>query len=876
MNNYVNIIRDFARQYKELMNNSQKAEKVRMPGNAYFLEDGSILALQRDDGDSRYQYGKNGFNLWVYSSGYIHANEGLFTQFLRAGDGQEPKIAFFAGIPDGSGCFEPVPLLPVPVYNGKINSIAERFTIFTRSCAYFITEFPDLRFAVRIFPDEMNYLHITLTVENLASQKQSLFISTYLNPFLVHNFSENVENKWFREVRYLENKKNGDIGCFTFKINEDLSRAVSISNYGVVHRSIEIFGESKLLKHEATTSRYQYVGGIRGSLHNASSLYKGSFGNGKDVTCFTETGIAGDMIHFEIAGSEAVRYDAELSYKANCMDQTWLEKLLSRSINITAVDTKAESLEEMEKNFAELLYCKVKGSYIEKIKDEVFNGFFEHLKKQVEFCSLIKGYVHGWAGSLIGVRDVFQALEGLIFWRPEAVRVKIIEALNFVFTDGRCPRQYSLPRNEDSSPAMDLRPFIDQGVWVISTIYSYLKVTGDIEILNKECGYYEIVDEKKGLVCRSKERDTVLEHMLRIMEYLLSKRDMQKTGCIRAIYGDWNDALDGLGVSSKPGVEYGSGVSVMASLQVYQNLAEMIDILERLQNNKYLHYTESYKKAREELKDSLNRYAIIRAGNGEMRILHGWGDEMSYLVGSFDDPDHKSRHGLTTNAFWVLSGMYDGSPKIRETMLNAFNTLDSKYGLKTFEPYFPSDTPGVGRICKLPPGTAENGASYIHATAFGAMALYRMGYPKEAWTQITKILPFTHDKLSHSPFVMPNSYVYNEDLKIDGESMADWVTGSSNVLLKTLIRYVFGFEPEFDGLWIQTAAWVPFEEFSFRAVIRGCKVNIYYKNTNVGNRKFKVNDIEYEGIMDEKIGAKKLWISSNELKCGSINVFVND
>ena len=56
----------------------------------------------------------------------------------------------------------------------------------------------------------------------------------------------------------------------------------------------------------------------------------------------------------------------------------------------------------------------------------------------------------------------------------------------------------------------------------------------------------------------------------------------QNTGCIRALYGDWNDALDGLGVSTVSGVEYGTGVSVMATLQVYQNLGEMLEILESL------------------------------------------------------------------------------------------------------------------------------------------------------------------------------------------------------------------------------------------------------------------------------------------------------
>lgn len=99
---------------------------------------------------------------------------------------------------------------------------------------------------------------------------------------------------------------------------------------------------------------------------------------------------------------------------------------------------------------------------------------------------------------------------------------------------------------------MDLRPFIDQGVWVISTIVTYLKLTGDFGFLGEVCGYYEIVDEKKRLVKKSEEQDTVLDHMLRIMNWLLDKTD-PRTGCIRVLFGDWNDALDGLGTSPGSG-----------------------------------------------------------------------------------------------------------------------------------------------------------------------------------------------------------------------------------------------------------------------------------------------------------------------------------
>ncbi len=53
--------------------------------------------------------------------------------------------------------------------------------------------------------------------------------------------------------------------------------------------------------------------------------------------------------------------------------------------------------------------------------------------------------------------------------------------------------------------------------------------------------------------------------------------------------------------------------------------------------------------------------------------------------------------------------------------------------IRLFRPGFHPDCPGVGRIKKLPIGTAENGAVYVHAaTFFAVMALFKIGKAKEA------------------------------------------------------------------------------------------------------------------------------------------------
>jgi len=272
-----------------------------------------------------------------------------------------------------------------------------------------------------------------------------------------------------------------------------------------------------------------------------------------------------------------------------------------------------------------------------------------------------------------------------------------------------------------------------------------------------------------------------------------------------------------------------------------------------------------YKKVKGELKKGLEKYAVIEASDGERRIVHGWGDKRSYYVGSFSDSDNKSRYSLTSNSFWVLSKMYDEDMSIKDTILKAYRNLDSKYGLKTFEPYFAPNTIGVGRIPRLHSGTAENGAAYIHASAFGIMSLFRMGCPREAWEQLSKSLPFTHEYVSCSSFVMPNSYGYNVEKNIDGQSMLDWQTGSSNIIFKVFIKYVFGISPEFDGIWVQPCNWIPFEGFELNIKIRNCSIKLLLRNTNSKKRIFKVNGVCRSSIYDNVMMLNKLWLGNDEL-----------
>ncbi|MBO7357650.1 MAG: hypothetical protein J6U37_03910 [Lachnospiraceae bacterium] len=836
-NRHIEMIKGYVKEYKEIL----KEGRLGFSDHVFPLDDGSILAIPGENSDERYPYGEGGYNFWIYSSGYMHANDGLFSTFLRPTPGEDPKCAFFAEVDR-----EVISLLHVPVFS--LSEGIQRFTVFSKKEALFITMSSGLIFGVIVRISADKDMTFNINVMNECDEDRDVKLSAFFNPYLRNSIYESSEDKWFRQSYTIANPESY-LKSFVFLINEDLSRTESVTNFGVINRKYKLGDGSVYYGEKLTTSPSKYKGGNNHSLINIKENLSNF--TEQEVCAFTETAVAADLTVFKVGARSFVNITEELRYSVGEKDDKAYDKLMHMA--------KERAHEDIPMN-CHMVFEGGKNATAGSLSPKIMSAFTGHLMKQVEFCSMIKGYVQLSPNSLIGIRDVFQALEGYIYINPKGASEKMLEGLGFIDPSGRCPRQYGIPAHEGAMPAMDLREFIDQGCWVIDCIMSYLKLTGDYEFLDKECGYYEIIDETARITRKSEMSESVLKHMIKIMDFLIDKQD-KDTGCIRALYGDWNDALDGLGVSNNTTEKFGNGVSVMASLQVYKNLNDMVKLIKNIKG--YGEKADTYARTAETLKEGLIKNAILKDEKGNLRIAHGWGQDKRYYVGSFKDPDNLSRHGLTSNAFWVLSGMERNKP-MKETILSSYESLDSKYGFKTFEPAFGRNVKGVGRIYKLPPGTAENGASYIHATTFAIMSLFMMGESKKAWDEIIKILPFTHDKLSCSPYVMPNSYGLNTGLNIDGESMQDWQTGSSNVIFKTLVRFVFGFMPDFDTLTICPGEYMPFKSMTGEFVYCNKKVKIRVNKGSEGRRIF-LNGKPVKPLYDDDMKLLKAVFTEDEL-----------
>lgn len=815
---------------------NENSNKQRIPGNVFFMKDGNVLCMERQKGESRFPYASDGYILWAHSTGHVHAKSGIFNVFKPVYDSNNINVEFIAGIKSSDGEYFPISLTGAAKqlyepYNVK------RYLVYTLSAAYYITETDIADFVVRASISETQELQFSVGCREKNNLSAEIYILSYFDPFLKNGESDNM---W--EYRTRKCKYNGDGKFIAFRTGRKPKLGIKRTISGI-----------SAFSSEATTIRAGILGTERGILSASPVLKTGVFI--KDVL-LSGGAIASEIIKFKIDKSMRIDYVLPLDMRGDK-----IEEMIESPVSAHTIDEEIEKTEINERtkfNRLNIVFEEVKDS-----NDFTINQFLKKVQKQVDNCATGRYYVD----DLMGIRDVYQQLEQALIWNPEQSRKQMLSALGFILKNGRAPRQYSLPLNDGDNPKMDWREFIDQGNWIISCFYSYLAWTGDYSILDEKVGYTEIIGEKT--FCRNEKKDSALVHLLKITEYLIGNLDTQDgTDCLHILFGDWNDSINGLGQTKDEGKEFGTGVSVMASLHLYQNLSEMSQILEKIGNHN--DDVRRYKTIREKLKNGIIKNAIKTSGSGQKRIVHGWGDHGSYQIGSFCDSDGASRISFAPYAFWATSGLIEETPELKNLLINNILSLRSKYGILTLTPAFSPSSPGVGKIATIPKGTAENECVYVHASMFSVLALFRLGQAATAWEEFYKVLPISNPQMTKTPFVMSNSYLDNPELGYFGQSPIDWYTGSGTVCLKNVIRGLMGIIPDLNGILIQTSNKMPCKTLTATCVIKGKKFRFEYKNTGKGKRSFTFNKNPLLSRLDKITETEKVYIPESLLKENNI------
>ena len=394
------------------------------------------------------------------------------------------------------------------------------------------------------------------------------------------------------------------------------------------------------------------------------------------------------------------------------------------------------------------------------------------------YLSSAPSYYHASDGSP-GFRDAMQDAFGLCLTEPQTARRMILRLSSFQFSDGtashRAPRVALPPERSEKS---------DLPLWISLPTLQYVRETGDASILLEEVPF---VDGPKA---------PLLDHIRRGIEWSLA--DTGRRGLPLIHYGDWNDALDGLGGEGK-GESVFLGQFLAFALRNSATLADLISESSLAQ---------AWRAHAERLAGIINRDCW-----DEDRFVRAFHDDGT-VIGC-----RENREGslyLNPQVWAVLAQL---APRERlETCMNTVGAqLDSPYGIRCLGPPYSKFDPHVGLISCFPPGVKENGAVFSHAMAFCLVAELMLGRAENAWEILQKANPVLRAR-HHSDYRM-EPYVYSQfvagpETNLAGQGFHHWLTGTCSWMQYAVVNWMLGARADLDGLVIDPcipAAWGGFE-----------------------------------------------------------------
>ena len=130
----------------------------------------------------------------------------------------------------------------------------------------------------------------------------------------------------------------------------------------------------------------------------------------------------------------------------------------------------------------------------------------------------------------------------------------------------------------------------------------------------------------------------------------------------------------------------------------------------------------------------------------------------------------------------------------------------------------------------------ENGGVYLQASEWKLAVDCLLKRNDKVEEGLHKILP-TDQKYFPTcgePYAMYNSYLGEQTGYRYGTPGQSWRTASGQWLLYALVRYIYGLQPELDGLLLNPCLPPEWKDCSISKVFCGCTYNIHYTQKDNG------------------------------------------
>ena len=410
-----------------------------------------------------------------------------------------------------------------------------------------------------------------------------------------------------------------------------------------------------------------------------------------------------------------------------------------------------------------------------------------------------------------GYRDIASDTECFATVNPALAWERIKRLLTYQYSNGYSPRTFIDGKICDNN-------FADCTVWLTFTVTSIIKELGKPELLKEE------VEFNDGTSA------TVYEHLKRSVEFLYGFTGLH--GLVQIWGGDWNDCMNTAGLQHK-GVSIWLSIAWVRANRQFKELAQCLG----------------------------NTQDAAACDEREAKMLpliekYGWDEKGGYYIYAYSDDDEKIGSSdceegavfLNPQLWATLAGGL-GYGHEEEALEHAYKLLDDPLGTRVSTPPYTQKSYKIGTIVEKAPGVQENGGVYLHSMCWKLAVDGIRKDSKNVRKDIDSIVPFRNEIVNGraEPYIICNCYMGKETGYRYGTPGQSWRTASGQWFLKSMVNFVFGLTPDFNGLRLEPCLPEGWDEAHAVKQFRGYTYDIRYKRT--GKAGITVNGKAIEGTL---------------------------
>ncbi len=543
--------------------------------------------------------------------------------------------------------------------------------------------------------------------------------------------------------------------------------------------------------------------------------------------------IASHYIEIELKPGESKDLIFVLGYVENKENEKWESKnvinknkakeTIARFDNTSKIDAAFDDLRKYWDNLLNIYTVKSGDDKLDRMVN-IWNQY----QCMITFCfSRSASFFESGIGRGMGFRDSNQDLIGFVHQIPGRARERIIDIASTQFPDGGCYHQYqplTKRGNNDIGGG-----FNDDPIWLILGTVSYIKETGDFNILDEMVPF-----NNDPSVAR-----TLFDHLTVSFDHVVN--NLGPHGLPLIGRADWNDCLNLNCFSNDPD----------ESFQTTENKTEGSKAESVMIAGLFVVYGRDYIELCRKLSKNDEAFRAQKHVDAMVKTIkeHGWDGE--WFIRAYDyygrkvgsHENEESKIFIESQGLCTMAGIGQEEGFCTKALNAVKERLDCQHGIVLNNPAFTRYYIEYGEISSYPAGYKENAGVFCHNNPWIMIGETVVGNGDRAWEYYKKICPSYLEEISDLHKTEPYVYVQmiaGKDAIKPGEAKNSWLTGTASWNFYAITQYILGIRPDFDGLLIDPCIPADWKGFCVTRRFRGSVYNIEVLNPDNKSKGVKI------------------------------------